>query len=334
MRKLNGLSSIIDPFVASLFAVVVLASLWPCSGRFAVFFDYATYLGIVLLFFLHGAKLSREAILGGILHWRLHLVTLAVTFGLFPVFGLLLIRMPGIDRGLLAGLLYLTLLPSTVQSSIAFTSIAGGNVPAAVCAATLSNLLGMLITPLLVATLMQVQGTQAHVSWDSIKNIALQLLLPFVIGHCAGPWLASPLGRHKLLISRVDRGTILMVVYSAFSASIVGGLWSRLSFPSLIAIAIISCSLLGTVLGVCQVFSRCIGLNREDSIVLLFCGSKKSLASGVPMAGALFPATEVGLIILPLMIFHQIQLIVCAVIARRMAKATFKRSLVAPVRSS
>ncbi len=320
MRKVIALSSMIDPFVTALFAVVVLASLWPCSGRFAVWFEYATDVGIVLLFFLHGAKLSRSAIFGGILHWRLHMVTLAVTFGLFPVLGMIAIRTPGLDRNLLAGLMYLALLPSTVQSSIAFTSIAGGNVPAAVCAATLSNLLGMFLTPILVATLMQAPGSQAHVSWDGMKNIALLLLLPFVVGHFAGPWLASSLGRHKLLIGRVDRGTVLLVVYTAFSASIVGGLWARLSLSSLFTIALISCIMLGIALGVCKVLSRWLGMNREDSIVLLFCGSKKSLASGVPMAGTLFPAAEVGLIILPLMIFHQIQLIACAVIARHLAK--------------
>lgn len=327
MRKVISFLSFFDPFVAALFAVVLVASLFPCSGRAAVLFDYAADFGIVLLFFLHGAKLSRKAILGGILHWRLHLATLMLTFGLFPALGLLLIRLPGLDPGLSAGLLYLTLLPSTVQSSIAFTSIAGGNVPAAVCGATLSNVLGIFLTPLLVATLMQVPGSQAQVSLDSVKNIALQLLLPFVVGHCVGPWLAGILSRHKSLVGRVDRGTVLLVVYTAFSASMVGGLWSRLSFQALAGIVLISCGLLTFVMVVCKILADCLALNREDSIVLFFCGSKKSLATGVPMAGTLFPATEVGLIILPLMIFHQIQLIVCAVIARRLAKQSASDSL-------
>ncbi len=326
MRKVAGFLSIVDPFVAALFLVVLIASLFPCSGRSAVFFDALADFGIVLLFFLHGAKLSREAILGGMLHWRLHLATLSVTYGLFPALGLLLIRMPGLDPGLSAGLLYLTLLPSTVQSSIAFTSIAGGNVSAAVCAATLSNLLGIFITPVLVAAWMAVPGSRAEVSLDSVKSIALQLLLPFAIGHWVGPWIAGPLGRHKSLVGRVDRGTILLVVYTAFSASIVGGLWTRLSFQSVLGIALISGGLLACVLMVCNVFARAMRLNREDSIVLLFCGSKKSLASGVPIAGTLFPATEVGLIILPLMIFHQIQLVACALIARRLAKQVVNRS--------
>ena len=324
MLKLKKTLGAIDGFVAALLAVGVAASLLPCRGNGAIFFEFVTDAGIVLLFFLHGAKLSREAIVDGMLNWRLHLASLAVTFALFPILGLLLIRIPGLDPALVAGTLYLTLLPSTVQSSIAFTSIARGNVPAAVCAATLSNLFGMFITPVLVAMLMQVPGGQVHVSLDSVKNIALQLLLPFVIGHCSRPWIAAWIARHKSLVGRMDRGTILLVVYTAFSAAVVDGLWSRLSVVSLILMAILSCGLLAFVLVVCWSIGPRLGLNREDSIVLLFCGSKKSLASGVPMAGTLFPAAQVGLIILPLMIFHQIQLIACAVIAKRLAEGSRK----------
>ena len=171
MLAMKRVSSVVDPFVAALMIVVVVASILPCRGNWAVVADYLANIGIVLLFFLHGAKLSREAIVGGLLNWRLHFATLAVTFALFPILGLLLIRIPGLDPALAAGVLYLTLLPSTVQTSIAFTSIAGGNVPAAVCAATLSNLLGMFITPVLVAIFMRVPGLQAQVSMDSVKNI-------------------------------------------------------------------------------------------------------------------------------------------------------------------
>ena len=324
MLNLKKAPGVIDGFVAALLAVGVAASLLPCRGNGAIFFEFVTDAGIVLLFFLHGAKLSREAIVDGMLNWRLHLASLAVTFALFPILGLLLIRIPGLDPALVAGTLYLTLLPSTVQSSIAFTSIARGNVPAAVCAATLSNLIGMFITPLLVAMLMQVPGGHVHVSLDSVKNIALQLLLPFVIGHCSRPWIAAWIARHKSLVGRMDRGTILLVVYTAFSAAVVDGLWSRLSVVSLILMAILSFGLLALVLVVCWSLGPRLGLNREDSIVLLFCGSKKSLASGVPIAGTLFPAAQVGLIILPLMIFHQIQLIACAVIAKRLAEGSRK----------
>ena len=310
-----------DAFVATLFGVVVLATLFPCSGQTAVFFEQLTNFAIVLLFFLHGAKLSREAILGGILNLKLHLATLLVTFALFPLLGLVLIRLPGLDPSLLSGLLYLTLLPSTVQSSIAFTSIAKGNVPAAVCAATLSNILGMFITPLLVAMLMQVDGSQIQVSVDSVRKIAMQLLVPFILGHLVRPLIGAWIGKHKLLVSRVDRSSILLVVYTAFSASVIEGLWTKCSVMSLAGQFAICSGLLTLVLGICWWIGGRLKLPREDAIVLLFCGSKKSLASGVPMASVLFTASQIGLIILPLMIFHQIQLVVCAVIAKRMGES-------------
>jgi len=327
----------IDPFVAILLVIVLLATLLPCSGPSADFFKILANFAIVLLFFLHGAKLSREAILGGMLNWRLHLATLSVTFALFPLLGLVLIRLPSLDPALTAGVLYLTLLPSTVQSSIAFTSIAKGNVSAAVCAATLSNILGMFITPMLVALLMQVGGTQSqvggtqsHVSMVAIWKIAGQLLLPFVVGHLARPWIGAWVARHKVLVGWVDRSSILLVVYTAFSEAVIGGLWTKCSAMGLLGQFVIGSVLLSFVLVTCWWLGGRLGLSREDAIVLLFCGSKKSLVSGIPMAGVLFPPAEVGLIILPAMIFHQIQLIVCAVIARRMGEPKTKKSPLSP----
>ena len=328
--EVTALKKWIDPFVAILLVIVLLATLLPCSGPSADFFKSLANVAIVLLFFLHGAKLSREAILGGILNWRLHLATLSATFVLFPLLGLVLIRLPSLDPALTAGLLYLTLLPSTVQSSIAFTSIAKGNVSAAVCAATLSNVLGMFITPLLVALLMQVGGTQSPVSMVAVWKIAGQLLLPFVVGHLARPWIGAWVARHKVLVGWVDRSSILLVVYTAFSEAVIGGLWTKCSMMSLLGQFVICSGLLSFVLATCWWLSGRLGLSREDSIVLLFCGSKKSLASGIPMAGVLFTPAEVGLIILPAMIFHQIQLIVCAVIARRMGEPKTKKSPLSP----
>ncbi|MEQ1828877.1 MAG: bile acid:sodium symporter family protein [Pirellula sp.] len=308
----------VDPFVLTLFGVVALATLVPCQGKAATLFDYLADVAIVLLFFLHGAKLSREAILSGFMSWRLHIVILLVTFALFPIAGMVLIQLPFLDPTLSAGVLYLTLLPSTVQSSIAFTSIAKGNVAAAVCAATISNLIGIFLTPLLVAMLMQVEGVGARVSMDAVWKIGMQLLLPFIVGHMARPRIGDWVHRHKQLIGRVDRSSILLVVYTAFSAAIIDGLWSKCSLASLLVVCGISCGLLAGVLAMSWWIGHRLAFSRQDSIVLLFCGSKKSLASGVPIAGVLFSTSEMGLILLPVMIFHQIQLVVCAVIARRM----------------
>ncbi|MBB4857551.1 sodium/bile acid cotransporter 7 [Novosphingobium chloroacetimidivorans] len=309
--------AIFEPFVLALLGTVLLASVLPVRGQAAAVADVATTAGIVLLFFLHGAKLSREAILEGARNWRLHLAVLGTTFVLFPLLGLGLTSLPLVQGPLAAGLLFLTLLPSTVQSSIAFTALARGNVAAAVCSASFSNVLGIFLTPALVALLMARSGAHSGVALDSIETIALQLMLPFALGHFLRPWIGAFVSRRKTLLTLVDRGSILLVVYTAFSAAVVEGLWSRVTGSELTLLAVLCCVLLAAALGLTTVLARIMRLPREDAIVLLFCGSKKSLASGVPMAGVLFAPAQVGAVLLPLMLFHQIQLIACAFIARR-----------------
>ena len=314
----------IDPFLLFLIGTVVLASVLPCRGQGAVVFGWITNAAITLLFFLHGAKLSREAIVAGIGHWRLHLLVAASTFVLFPALGLL-IRVLGhgwIDPGMTAGVLFLCLLPSTVQSSIAFTSIGKGNVPAAVCSATLSNVAGIFITPVLVGLLMGdlAKGGHGGVDLKSIESIALQLLAPFILGHLSRPLTTGFITRHKTLVGRVDRSSILLVVYTAFSAAVVEGLWKRLSLGDIALVLVLDSVLLALALVITTLTARLLGFSRSDEVAIVFCGSKKSLASGVPMAGVLFPAASVGPLIVPLMLFHQIQLMVCAVMARRYAE--------------
>ena len=312
--------AVFEPFILMLLGTVVLASLLPARGEMATIVGYAADIGIVLLFFLHGAKLSRDAIWAGLRNWKLHLAVLAITFVAFPLFGLGLTALPFVTGPLAAGLLFLTLLPSTVQSSIAFTAIARGNVAAAVCSASFSNLLGILVTPALVALLMNTSGS-GGISIESIEAIVLQLLVPFVAGHLLRPWIGAWVTRNKGLLMVVDRGSILLVVYSAFGAAVVEGLWTKLSLGDLILIGLLCAALLAFVLGLTFAVARLMKLPREDAIVLQFCGSKKSLASGVPMAGVLFPPAQVGVILLPVMLFHQLQLIACAIIARRYAES-------------
>ncbi|KTW09850.1 bile acid:sodium symporter family protein [Sphingomonas sanguinis] len=312
---IQRLFSVFEPFVLSLLGTVLLATILPARGGFATLMGHLAEAGIVLLFFLHGAKLSRDAIWQGLRNWPLHLAVLASTFILFPAIGLGMVRLPGMDPAWASGILFLTLLPSTVQSSIAFTAIARGNVAAAICSASFSNLLGIVLTPALVALVMQVDG-RAGVSLASIEGILLQLLAPFVLGHVLRPWIGDFVGRHKSLVTTVDRGSILLVVYTAFGAAVVEGLWSRVSPGDLGRLMLLCLLLLGAVLAATYVIARVMRLSPEDAIVLQFCGSKKSLASGVPMAGVLFPAAQVGVILLPVMLFHQIQLIACAMLAR------------------
>jgi sodium/bile acid cotransporter 7 len=311
-----------DLFTLTLLATVALASLLPCRGGAARVFDLITDAAIALLFFLHGAKLPRAAIMQGMTHWRLHLTVFASTFVLFPLLGL---AMQPLGHALLTprlylGLLFVCMLPSTVQSSIAFTSIAGGNVSAAVVSASMSNLIGIVLTPLLVGLLLAGHGSGGP-SWQGVLDIVLQLLLPFVLGQLARRWIGGFVDRHRPLLGLTDRGTILLVVYSAFSAAVVGGVWRHTPLLSLLATAAMCLLLLGLVMPALTWTARRLGFSREDEIAIVFCGSKKSMASGIPMAKILFAGQLGGLgaLVLPLMMFHQLQLMVCAVVARRYA---------------
>jgi sodium/bile acid cotransporter 7 len=310
-----------DNFTLALLAVMAIATVFPCEGRGAVFFDWLTTLAIALLFFMHGAKLSREAILAGAGHWRLHLLVFACTFVLFPLLGLALkpVLTPMVGDELYLGMLYLCALPATVQSAIAFTSLARGNIPAAICSAAASSLIGIFLTPVLVLLLMGVEG-EAGSTLDSIGKIVLQLLVPFVAGQIARRWIGAWVTLNKGWLKLVDQSSILLVIYVAFSGAVVEGLWQLVPLTHLLGLVLACCMLLAMVLWLTQFLAKRLGFNPEDRITIIFAGSKKSLATGVPMAQVLFATNAVGMIILPLMIFHQIQLMVCAVLAQRYAR--------------
>ncbi|MCQ4043900.1 bile acid:sodium symporter family protein [Streptantibioticus rubrisoli] len=306
----------IEPFIAALVATVGLAALLPAKGAAAPVADGASSFAVALLFFLYGARLSSREALAGLSHWRLHLTVVLSTFVLFPLLGLA-------ARGLVpyvltpqlyTGLVYLCVLPSTIQSSIAFTSIARGNVSAAICAGTYSALLGMVVTPVLAGLLLHSSG--AGFSAQGPADIALQLLAPFLAGQLLRRWIGGFVIRHKKVLGLVDRGSILCVVYTAFSAGMVHGIWHQVTAARLLALLGVEAVLLGLVLCLTSVAARRLGFPRGDRVAIVFCGSKKSLANGLPMASVLFGAQS-GLMILPLMLFHQMQLMVCAVIAKR-----------------
>ncbi|MEF0940702.1 bile acid:sodium symporter family protein [Rhizobium sp. BR 362] len=316
-----------DTFTILLVLTVLAASFFPVQGTSAHYFGTATNFAIGLLFFLHGARLSRDVVIAGLLHWRLHMVILLTTFGIFPLLALAMgVLVPAVlPQALYTGILFLSVLPSTVQSSIAFTSIAGGNVPAAICAASASNIFGMFLTPLLVGVLFSVGGHGGGFSWDVLEQIMLQLLAPFIAGQILQPWIGNWIRSKKTILMPVDRGSILMVVYSAFSEAVVEGLWHTFSLVDIATVIIANVVLLALVLCITMFGSRALGFSKADEITITFCGSKKSLASGVPMANVIFAGQGIGAIVLPLMLFHQIQLMACAVIAQKYADAAKKR---------
>jgi sodium/bile acid cotransporter 7 len=319
LKRLSALP--IDTFLLAMAATVALAALLPARGAAADVTSVAAKAVIALLFFLYGARLSPQQAWQGVKRWQLHLLVLATTFVVFPVLGLaargLVPWLMNLD--LYNGLLFLCLVPSTVQSSIAFTSIARGNVSAALVSASLSNIVGVALTPLLVVLLMDTTGA-ARMDATAIRDIVLQLLLPFVLGQLLRPWIAGWITRHSLLTKAVDRGSILLIVYTAFSIGMVERIWLSVDPWQLVVVAVVDTALLLAVLLFTWLIGQLAGLDRGDGIVLLFCGSKKSLASGLPMALVFFPSATVGVIMLPLMIFHQIQLVVCSAIASRLSR--------------
>ncbi|MFV5310846.1 bile acid:sodium symporter family protein [Acinetobacter schindleri] len=312
----------LDRFTILLFIMVILASFVPVSGQAAEVFSSITTIAIAILFFLHGAKLSREAVVEGLMHWKLHTLVFAFTFALFPIIGLLAkpVLVPLLGQELYWGFLFMCFLPSTVQSSIAFTSVAQGNVAGAVCSASFSNIVGMFITPVLVAFFILGQSQHGFDPTSSIMQITLLLLVPFILGQILRPWVFPQMKKMPEIVKIFDQGSILMVVYGAFSSAVVAGLWHQVSLTTLLLL-IIACSVLLTVVMLLALFvPRWIGFDKADQKTIFFCGSKKTLASGVPMAQILFIGQPIGMIVLPIMIFHQIQLMVCGIVANMWSK--------------
>lgn len=317
------LRMVFDNYTLIIIGVILAATFVPAQGSGAVFFQWLTNAAIALLFFLHGAKLSRQAIIAGALHWRLHLLIFAFTFIFFPLLMVALtpVLRPLLGNELWVGMLYLAALPGTVQSAIAFTSMARGNIPAAVCAASASSLVGILVTPMLVKLMLDADADAGTAGMlEAIIKISLQLLFPFLLGHYMRRWIGNFVDNNRVWLRYIDQSSILLVVYTAFSAAVVGGLWSTVPPVSLLILIAVCSVILAIVLVVTTWSSRAMGFNKEDEITIVFCGSKKSMATGVPMAQVLFAGGAVGPAILPLMIFHQIQLMVCAVLAQHYAR--------------
>ncbi|MFC8588657.1 bile acid:sodium symporter family protein [Streptomyces sp. NPDC057217] len=319
-RALRLLSRLpVDRYVLALLGTVVLAALLPASGTAATVAEGASTGAVALLFFLYGARLSTGEALDGLRHWRLHLTVLGCTFLLFPLLGLAARGLvPAVlTPQLYGGLLFLCLVPSTIQSSIAFTSIARGNVPAAICAGSFSSLAGIVLTPLLAAVFLG--GDGGGLSADGILRIVLQLLVPFLAGQLLRRWVGGLLVRHRKVLGYVDRGSILLVVYTAFSQGVVAGVWHLVTPARLGLLLAVEAVLLAVMLAVTWYGAGRLGFGRADRIAIQFAGSKKSLAAGLPMASVLF-GPQASLAVLPLMLFHQMQLMVCAVIAKRRAR--------------
>lgn len=310
----------LDPLIVLIVLAVIVAIILPARGTFAEWFQIATNIAIALLFFLYGARLSTREALNGLTHWKLHLTILVFTFVVYPIIGLVLkpALTPFISDDLYRGILFLMLVPSTVQSSVAFTSIAKGNVAGSIVAASASSLVGVVATPLLVMLLLTSgsdSGTGITIDTSVFVNIAVLLLLPFILGQVTRKWTKKLAASSATKV--VDRGSITMVVYSAFSSGMVSGVWGEVSVWEIIFLVVFSIVFVIFMLWLTRFVSSKLGFSRKDVIAIEFCGSKKSLATGLPMATIMFGGASLGLLILPLMIYHQVQLMICAWLAAR-----------------
>jgi solute carrier family 10 (sodium/bile acid cotransporter), member 7 len=311
-----------DRFVLLLFGTVLLGWLLPAKGGFLDIARQLSNISIFALFFLHGLRLPRRDVVAAARSWKLQSAMLLFVFGVMPLAGLILFKSVGwmLPAALGTGLLYCAMLPSTVQSAISYSSIAGGNVAGSVIGAAVSNLAGIVLTPLLVALVL---GATSGISLggDVFLRIATMLLLPFVLGQVAQNWFGAWAQRQKAMLSFFDRLVILIAVYVAFAGAVASG--------GLAALDLATLTVLGAVLGLLLAFALAgawfgggvIGLARVDRISLTFAGSHKSIATGAPMAAILF-GSGAGLIVLPAIIYHLMQLLASAPLAARLAKGS------------
>ena len=314
----------IDTYMLLLIATVCLGLLIPAHGIAMTGLGHVTFWAVAMLFFLYGAKLDAGSVKAGLMNWRLQGLSFLATYLVIPIIGLVLVAIfgPLLGGTVSLGLLFLAVLPSTVQSSIAFTSIAGGNVPAAICAASVSNMVGVVLTPALVALLMH-EGN-GGVSFDAVVKISTQILLPFILGQLARPLIGAFIAKHKILTMIVDRGSILLIVYKAFSSGTTSDLWSAIPLTSLAMLFVVILIFLALTMAVMVFGGRLFKLDYPDRAVLFYCGSTKSLASGLPIASALFAPDRVGAIVLPIMIYHMSQLLVCAYVSQKAGRAQLR----------
>lgn len=313
-----------DWFLCGMALAVALAWAFPEPGAHGGWLhpELLNKIGVAVIFFLSGVSLSFAAMKAGALRWPVHLVVQATTFLLFPLLGVALLGLTGpwLSPELNIGFFFLCALPSTVSSSVAMTAAARGNVPVAVFNATLSSLIGVVVTPLWISWRLHTDGGGVDVG-KVILDLVLWLVLPLALGQLARPWLADWAKRNKKLIHVVDRSTILLIIYTSFCDSIVRGVWSGQGLEAVAFAVAGSLVLFFVVFWLVGAFAKVAGFSTEDRIAAVFCGSKKTIASGVPMAQLIFAADpRLGVILLPLMIYHPLQLVICGFLAGRWAR--------------
>lgn len=312
-----------DWFLCGMVLATVLAYFFPTFGATGggMHAEYVINIGVFVVFFLHGVNLSSEQVVKGLKNWRLHVMIQGFTFVVFPVIWLICDRLLGshVPALLMLGFFYLCALPSTISSSVALTGTAGGNVPAAILNASLSSVLGIFITPWLISLLLGTGAGGIDLGSTLLKLCGI-LLLPLVLGQLMRPLLGKFFSRHKKYTNLIDKIVILLLVYAAFCNSMISGIWQNQGSTVLVTAFVGTAVLLAVILFLTTRTARLLKFDHGDKVAAVFCATKKSLAAGAPMAALIFGANPgLGLILLPIMIYHPMQLIVCSVIAENYA---------------
>ena len=313
----------LDWFIFALLGMIGLAKLWPAPGvqqGLLSVSSLATY-GVSLIFFFYGLKLNFGQLRAGLRNYRLHFLIHLTTFVIFPA--LVLPARTGLitpeTKLLWLGIFYVAALPSTVSSAVVMVSIAGGNIPAAIFNASISSLIGVFVTPLWMSFLLANTGGQYDLG-GVIGKLIVQVILPVALGLLLNPKLGWLADRHRTTLRYFDQVVILLIVYTAFCKSFTLRLFSNISTEDLLWLAASMLGLFFLVFGLITLLSHLLNFSREDRITAQFCGSKKSLVQGSVMANVLFPGSMAGVVLLPIMMYHALQLIVASMLAQAMAR--------------
>jgi solute carrier family 10 (sodium/bile acid cotransporter), member 7 len=313
-------------FVLLMVAMVGLAWLFPEPGsrNGPLHLVQIGNVGVTFIFFFYGLKLEPAKLLAGLGHWKMHLLIQATTFLIFPLLILVLRAFFYSSESdlLWLGTFYLAALPSTVSSSVVMVSIAGGNISAAIFNASISSLLGIFVTPLWMNIFVSSVPSAPDLS-GVILNLCLQVLLPVVVGLALHSRLGFLAARFKNQLRYFDQMIILLIVYRAFCDSFLNRMFEGYSLTELAVLGSLMLMLFFVMLALMQILSVGLGFSREDRITVIFCGSKKSLVQGALMGQVLFPeAAAFGIVLLPLMLYHALQLVAGSILAQQMAKTS------------
>jgi sodium/bile acid cotransporter 7 len=319
----------LDTFALLLIGMVVLAWRFPeaASSDSPIDLQLIGNIGVVFIFFFYGLKLDPSKLFSQLGHWRMHLLIQASTFLIFPLIVL-------VSRGLFynaesdllwVGAFYLAVVPSTVSSSVVMVSIAGGNIPAAIFNASVSSLIGIFITPVWMNVVVSSHSLAVGDLTNVILNLCLQVLLPVLAGIALHNKLGFLAIRFKSQLRYIDQAIILLIVFRAFCDSFLNHMFDGYSIGELLILGGLMLVLFFVMLIVMQFVAVRLGFSREDRITVIFCGSKKSLIQGVVMGQILFPdAAAFAIVLLPLMLYHALQLVAGSILAQRMARAVVR----------